>query len=548
MLAGGRARILRALGARSDGDADGSRSQRARWIDLLVAGLLALLLHGPSLSVEELHDEEGRRLLPAREMVASGDYVVPTIWGRPYLAKPPLYFWCVVAAGRVTGELGELEVRLPALVATVLTSLALVGLGARLFGRRAGLLAGLVWPLTFATFDKATLGELEAPLALTVLLSTGLLVVAARGSWPAALGAGVALAASLLTKGPVALLFLAATAGAIALAERRWRFLASGELWLAVALGIGLSGVWVALLLQRLDVAETLALWREELDRGAATGLGAFLGKRLGFLGSVALGFLPGTLVLLCFAGSAEARAPADRPDLRTPSWILALGLSALVVSGAVEHRYAYPLAPWCALASGVVLDRCLAHGPTGRASSRLRLALAPFALIGVALGLAALLLQVHSLGELHSLDALGWALAALGTCAGAFLALRWRRASAPALLVAGALVIGAVRLVQRTQIVPAGAHRNARMENAARIEAALPSGEPLYTTLRTHYNLLAYLQRPVHPVASPADIPVGAPALVHSDSLAGRDEFEPLLELTLRRRSAATLARRRAP
>jgi len=137
--------------------------------------LVGVLLYFPSFAAGELDDEEGRRAIPAREMIASGDYELPTVWQQPYLNKPPFYPWTVALASTVTGGVNEAATRLPSVVATILTALGLFAF-ARSRGRpRAGGLAGLLFLVSFATFEKGAVGELEASLALFVLGSIALI-------------------------------------------------------------------------------------------------------------------------------------------------------------------------------------------------------------------------------------------------------------------------------------------------------------------------------------------------------------------------------------
>src|SRR4051812_26374715 len=69
---------------------------------LILVGAWALA-YLPNLGIRPLRLEEGRRATPAREMLASGDFVRPTLYGDTYLNKPPLYYWLVAAAGSVLG-------------------------------------------------------------------------------------------------------------------------------------------------------------------------------------------------------------------------------------------------------------------------------------------------------------------------------------------------------------------------------------------------------------------------------------------------------------
>ncbi|MEX1025886.1 MAG: hypothetical protein WD226_12505 [Planctomycetota bacterium] len=75
------------------------------WSGVVLVVCLALALGLPNLGRHELESEEARRLLPATELIENGDLVVPRIWQRPYLAKPPLFYWFTALVGRAEGAL-----------------------------------------------------------------------------------------------------------------------------------------------------------------------------------------------------------------------------------------------------------------------------------------------------------------------------------------------------------------------------------------------------------------------------------------------------------
>src|SRR5690606_20192313 len=57
--------------------------------------------------------QEGMRAVAARDMQARGDWIVPTLEGRPYLAKPPMIYWCQLLLAEITGRrAGIVELRL----------------------------------------------------------------------------------------------------------------------------------------------------------------------------------------------------------------------------------------------------------------------------------------------------------------------------------------------------------------------------------------------------------------------------------------------------
>src|SRR5262249_32807760 len=103
---------IRRLGVRRDKgrDSEGfgvpipleqARSAVRAWVVVIVVLWAAAYL--PALSARDLRGEEGRRAIPAREMLQSGDFILPTLFGDPYLNKPPLHFWIIGAVGAMRG-------------------------------------------------------------------------------------------------------------------------------------------------------------------------------------------------------------------------------------------------------------------------------------------------------------------------------------------------------------------------------------------------------------------------------------------------------------
>lgn len=104
----------------------------------------------------------------AREMLASGDVLTPTVGGRPWLEKPPLAVWLTALSARAAGGLSEASARAPSAIAAALLALGVAALGARRFGPAAGLLAGLVQATTVWTVGRGRLAEVDLTLACLV--------------------------------------------------------------------------------------------------------------------------------------------------------------------------------------------------------------------------------------------------------------------------------------------------------------------------------------------------------------------------------------------
>src|SRR5262245_25480219 len=103
-----------------------------------VAGVVARPLVAP---------DEFRYAEVPREMLSSGDFVVPRLDGVLYFEKPPLGYWLVAASMSTFGE-NAVAVRLPFTLATLLTA-AIVFALTRRFG--SGLFAARWAAIGFAS-------------------------------------------------------------------------------------------------------------------------------------------------------------------------------------------------------------------------------------------------------------------------------------------------------------------------------------------------------------------------------------------------------------
>lgn len=87
---------------------------------------------------------EGRYAEAAREMIETGDWLVPQLDYHPHWSKPPLAYWAVAGGMLVFGQ-NEWGARASSGVAHVLVVLAVLWLGTAMWGRATGLVASLVY-------------------------------------------------------------------------------------------------------------------------------------------------------------------------------------------------------------------------------------------------------------------------------------------------------------------------------------------------------------------------------------------------------------------
>jgi hypothetical protein len=317
-----------------------------------------------------LDPDEGRNAEVAREMAATNDYVLPRLNGLPYLDKPVLYFAVGAAMFEVLGP-STTAARLPSLLFTLGTLTVVTWFGARLFGRPAGLVAGIATaaaPLTLAyarttIFDSALtffvlvafIGFYESIRAVDRRSGSEPAEIPAnpapsrtvgteqKGQWWCAL-AWAALALGVLTKGPVALALPLMVAIPYAAWRRAWRGLVDP---VAVLLFAALLGPWLLAMSREIPgfleyalVTETvIRLTTDELQRTEPFWY---------FLLILPAAALPWTIVVLGGWRSLRRKASFAARDPRIiflVLWIL-IPLAFFTLSQSKRPQYVLPLVP----------------------------------------------------------------------------------------------------------------------------------------------------------------------------------------------------------
>jgi len=502
-------------------------SRRALSIALLVA--LGAGLYLPSVAVPAFHGEEARRAIPAREMLASGDFVLPTIWGRPYLNKPPLQFWLVAGVAAARGSADELSTRLPSVIATLATALVVYAFGISLLGEGAGLAAALLFLLSLNVLGKGALGEIEPPFAFAVFASAALLWRGREGSWPALLGSGLLLGAALLLKGPAALLFQLGAGLGIAACGGGWRFLRSARFWVPTLLGVLPLLVWAVALLEQLDSEELLPLWLGEITRtGGHSDPARYWTDRLGFAAGALGALLPSSLLCALALRSDAGRAWLRGPGARFAGVVVATSLAYFLIAPGARPRYVYPAVPFACLAAADFVVRAFRDGD--RVALRRLAACSGLVLAGGLLaGLVAALPPLRGATGLAPLGAPGalWLLALAGI---SLLGLRQlSRGATRAGAIAALAVLALGRLFQLVELAPQLDAGRAGVAQMRALERTLPPGRSVGLNVAAMWNELVYLRRPLRWVEDPAAVAAGDVLLLDGRA---RGEFAAALEL----------------
>jgi 4-amino-4-deoxy-L-arabinose transferase-like glycosyltransferase len=244
--------------------------------DVLVLGGALLLVVATGIGIRDPWPaDEPRFAALARDMATTGEWLLPRVGGDLYQDKPPLFFWLLALAYRVTGSV-RTSFLLPSLLSAAGVVLLVYDLGRRLAGRDAGLIASLLMLCTLQFVFAARAAQIDCTLCfLTTLSLYGLLRHLLLGpSWIWYFIAGVAAGAGVVTKG-VGFLPLLLLAPFFAMRRRGWHGLArfdetrgpGGWGWWLAPLGmLGAISFWlVPMLLATIAGPPEYAQYRDEI-------------------------------------------------------------------------------------------------------------------------------------------------------------------------------------------------------------------------------------------------------------------------------------------
>lgn len=244
--------------------------------DLLLVLLVFLVIYLLPLGVRPLFGpDETRYAEIPREMIASGDWVVPHLNGLDYFEKPVLGYWVHAAAQLVFGET-RFAVRFPSALASGLSALLVVLLAwrpARIDLRRSlGPLAALIFLSGLAVAGIGTFAVLDNLLSLFLTLALAGFFWASEaeaGSWRERgflIGAGVGCGLAFLTKGFLAFAVPVLVAGGYLLWQKRWRDVFRMS-WLPLLVAFLVALPWSLAVNQRAPDYWNYFFWEEHIRR-----------------------------------------------------------------------------------------------------------------------------------------------------------------------------------------------------------------------------------------------------------------------------------------
>ncbi|NUN95626.1 MAG: glycosyltransferase family 39 protein [Candidatus Omnitrophica bacterium] len=314
--------------------------------------------------------DEGFYIGAARNMVETGDWVVPQVNLRPFLEKPPLMYWGS-GLGMLLFGFNEWGARLAHALWFSLAALLTGLLAASMWDKRSGVLASLVYATMILPFFSANIVTPDTPLAfwVTAVAFCFWKSLAAEDSLSRhlyRLGFAVSLGVGVLAKGPAILVFLPPLALYLIFTKQVGKFLLRWDFPVLVLIAALIGGSWYVMIYEFVPGALAYAwdnqvigrLFTDKYDRNPE-----FYKPIVIYLPVLLVGTLPWSLS--CYSQLGSLRSPGrtwrsrlfasgQRPGLFLGLWII---VPVLIFCAARSRLILYLLPVFPALA--ILCARC---------------------------------------------------------------------------------------------------------------------------------------------------------------------------------------------
>ena len=335
------------------------REPEVFWLILLIG-----VTYFARMTTLELRGEETRRAQVAFEMLESGDWIVPRLQGELYRTRPPLGNWLIAIGGLVRGKVDAAAIRLPTLIAVLVTTLLIYGYARNHLTRLGATAAAVAYATMGQVLQIGRLAESEG--VFTLFIASSLLVWRWGWvkRWPVWLtwSSGYALAALAgLTKGPQGPVYFVLPVMAYLLWRRDWRSLFSwGHAAGITTFACVIAGWQVPYVLQT-NYESGVMIWTQQASNRFSAGMMPLLLHLATYPLKVLACMLPWSLALM-HLGNRRFRGAtrALRDELVFLGICVGITFPSVWLAVSAEPRYFMPMYPIVAIICGTVIDRSI--------------------------------------------------------------------------------------------------------------------------------------------------------------------------------------------
>ncbi len=326
--------------------------------------------------------DEPREAEIGREMALTSHWAVPTLNQKPFLEKPPLYYWVLAAVFKAFGKASDDVARIPSALFGLGGGIAIFFLARRLYGSRVGFLAAFILATSVEYFRVAHWVLIDSTLTCFVFLAMTFFILGYLSERPGQrflfytlsyLSSGLA----FLCKGLIGLALPGLGILAFLIFDRNLKAIWHMRLWMGALLVIGLALLWL-LALWHQGGTEYMRIYfiENHLQRflpGTYSG-GSYSGHHKPFyyyLIQFPMSFMPWSLLLApvvyrTIQRRKDLTIPSERGELFMICWFMS-GFLLLSIASTKRGLYLLPLFAPVAILVARYIDATLRSGFLGR-------------------------------------------------------------------------------------------------------------------------------------------------------------------------------------
>jgi 4-amino-4-deoxy-L-arabinose transferase-like glycosyltransferase len=336
-------------------------NKKSKGIVLVVVVGVCVLMAFWHLGSKSIGNHEAYVGVVAREMIESGDWVVPVFNGEVRLQKTPLSYWLAATGAKIAGGVNDFIVRLPSAALAVLSAIAIFYFVCDCAGFGAGAFSALIWASSFCYIRYSHTGRPE--MALTCFVATAMLSFysavksqSRKKQIYCMLVFWISFALSMLAKGPAPLLLIFPALFFYFAVFRKWKLIskllpiAGPILFLVVFLP------WpIAIFLKQPGAVE---VWKNEFFGRAAGEYASGEKPFYYYFGVMFVYLLPFSAFIPLALTAPFYRIWEENRQAIIYYWLwFVAGIVAMSLCGGKRQHYILPIIPAMAILAGIILD-----------------------------------------------------------------------------------------------------------------------------------------------------------------------------------------------
>jgi len=280
--------------------------------DCFLLLLLTAFIYLPFLGFSVWDGNEPLRVIIAKEMLKTGDWIIPMLHGRPYFTKPPMMNWLIAGSGSLFGVVNEWTSRIPSVCIVFATSLSIYFLTRKWLSREGKLLAAIAALSMIGLIKKGRTAEIDSLFIFFIVI---VLLVWLNGyvrQWKPALLWSITLSlvgVGFLTKGPQVIAYFYLTVFAYLYYRKSLSFFFSKSHLFGLLFFVLILVIYMSFILQYVTLEKYMQMWVSQIaDRAESKTSFSFFGHLVYYPIEGILSFMPWMLITIPILYSKDIR------------------------------------------------------------------------------------------------------------------------------------------------------------------------------------------------------------------------------------------------